>query len=202
MYIPGCPIASDGTSMICFVRQATSFSQHQQNDRAANSGVARSSHFIGLADISNSIFSMKYNGVELTFAIMDNSKIDCPSRGVRRVAIDSMNSFSLVNDETGQILVEVDCTRHNLLATNASLDGDLVLLNESNAAEPWSSISVQRIHNSSEIISFILEMVPPENRTDFCTKVDEMGWNSLSWLCYMDDEERVTSMMNKLSLKQ
>ena len=151
--------------------------------------IAEKKQVIGLPVIKSSVFSLYNRKVCFTFPTKSSGM------ETTKIAISSLSDFSLTHKD-GQASIEIGYM-HTSYAS-AEDGGNLVIVNGGND-EGWTSLQMKTIENSSDVVSFVLDMIPEGDRQHFIEQVDSMGWTLLHWAAFKNHDKNLTAMMSQLS---
>lgn len=199
---PTSSVAENSISMmVCFVESTTPTISHSDSEEFSAAFTLPVNKVLGLPVIESKVFAHRGAKETYNFASLNLST----DREVRRIPVTSLNSVSLVKNATGQIVVEVPDEDNLLTLSNmfneTDAEKELVFLNTS-VNEGWTSLRLNKVQNDAEVVSYILDQIPVTERAHFLTNVDRLGWNSLHWDCFSDNDDVFVEKMSRLKMEE
>ncbi|KAF6017547.1 hypothetical protein EB796_024152 [Bugula neritina] len=167
-------------------------------------------HVMGMPVIESKLFSIYQKDSIVNFTVMDESKARSDSSNtVERLEVSSLDevSISQAENEVPEVGLPMDFLRQFPFSLPTSNQGGKpltpIFLNKMrNLDVSWTSLQFSHVETSAEVVSFVMNMIPKEQRLGFIQEVDQLGWTSLHWAAYKDDSDAIDSAFSSLTLEE
>jgi len=195
--------------MVCFTLKVTPDLMLSRNNVTAPF-MSQINHVMGMPVIESKLFSIYQKDSIVNFTLMDESKARSDSSNtVERLEVSSLDevSISQAENEVPEVGLPMDFLRQFPFSLPTSNQGGKpltpIFLNKMrNLDAGWTSLQFSHVETSAEVVSFVMNMIPKEQRLGFIQEVDQLGWTSLHWAAYKDDSDAIDSAFSSLTLEE